>query len=186
MLSLQMPKSCTLQIPGILLNRCMMAISLKAAICTAQHDAIWYMTLYVTSVEPKAAYSSCSQKGTRHTHRLTMNSCITGCRHCIIVRPKQDYPASGSMETPTCLENEKRSKIMPMYLTHRVVPSCWQVSDLDCQVWGISTKLGGLAGEHLGKGSACYALLVLIHALVKQEPAHNHNIACLADAASLQ
>lgn len=75
---------------------------------------------------------------------------------------------------------------MHTYLTHRVVPSCRQVSDLDCQVWGISTKLGGLAGEHLGKGSACYALLVLIHALVKQEPADNNNnsIACLTDAAS--
>ncbi len=75
---------------------------------------------------------------------------------------------------------------MHTYLTHRVVPSCWQVSDLDCQVWGISTELRGLAGEHLGKGSACYALLVLVHALVKQEPAHIYNIACLTDAASLQ
>ena len=74
---------------------------------------------------------------------------------------------------------------MHTHLTDGVVPCCGQVSDLDCQVWGISAKLGGLAGEHLGKGSACYALLVLIHALVKQEPANNFNIACLADAASL-
>ena len=71
---------------------------------------------------------------------------------------------------------------MHTYLTDGVVPSCWQVSDLECQIWGISTKLGGLAGEHLGKGSTCYALLVLIHALVKQKPAHNCNIACLTES----
>ena len=46
-----------------------------------------------------------------------------------------------------------------------------QVCDLDSQVWGIRAEVGGIAGEHLGKCPSSYALPVLVHAPVKQEPA---------------
>lgn len=57
-----------------------------------------------------------------------------------------------------------------MHLADGSVTGSGQVCHFDCQPWGIQAKAGGLAGEDLGKCSSCNALLVLIHAAVKQKP----------------
>lgn len=56
------------------------------------------------------------------------------------------------------------------YLADGAVTSSSQVSYFDCQLWGVQAEAGGLAGEDLSKRPSSNALLVLVHAAVKQKP----------------
>ena len=57
-----------------------------------------------------------------------------------------------------------------LYLAGGIVTSCRQVCYFDCQLWGVQAEAGSLAGEDLSKCPSSNALLVLVHAAVKQKP----------------
>ena len=57
-----------------------------------------------------------------------------------------------------------------LYLADGVVTSSRQVCHFDCQLRGVQAEAGSLACEHLSKCTSGNALLVLVHAAVKQKP----------------
>lgn len=56
------------------------------------------------------------------------------------------------------------------HLADGIITSGGEVCHFDCQLWSVQAEAGSLAGKDMSICSSANALLVLVHAAVKQKP----------------